>query len=274
MAVRKMTALFVCVCLLAAVFCACGRAENLTVTFLKVGKADAIVLRCGLGTVIIDTGETDDGEDLTAFLKAKGESTVDALILTHFDKDHIGGAEPLLEAVSVGTVLMPDYAGTSDLYASLILALSRTDVTVRRLTGEYGFSFGGAQIKVNAPAAYDSDEEEPDNDYSLIVTVIYGETRMLFMGDAEDERIGQWLTAGSAERCGLIKMPHHGVYGKQLTALLDVVSPAYAVICDSDKNPAEEKTLALLQERNVSVFETKNGDVTAVSDGNTIKVTK
>ena len=67
----------------------------LTATFLKVGKADAAVLTCGNRTLVIDTGEPDDGAQLVRFLQNAGAASVDALIITHFDRDHVGGAAAL-----------------------------------------------------------------------------------------------------------------------------------------------------------------------------------
>ena len=58
-------------------------------TFLKVGKADAIVLESGGRAMVIDTGEEDDGQELVDFLKNRNISLVDVLIITHYDKDHV-----------------------------------------------------------------------------------------------------------------------------------------------------------------------------------------
>ena len=67
--------------------------DTLEVCFLKVGKADAIVLMCRDETMVIDCGEEDDGREVLACLKSRGVKEVDVLVITHFDKDHVGGAE-------------------------------------------------------------------------------------------------------------------------------------------------------------------------------------
>ncbi|MDE5563750.1 MAG: MBL fold metallo-hydrolase, partial [Oscillospiraceae bacterium] len=64
----------------------------LTVIFLKVGKADGIVLQTAAHTVVIDCGEKSDGKKMVDFLEENGVKIIDYMILTHYDQDHIGGA--------------------------------------------------------------------------------------------------------------------------------------------------------------------------------------
>ena len=100
--------------LLVVVFAAkfVGKSEedpNLTITALSVGKADALVLQQGGHTVLIDTGEKDDGDKIVRFLKNQGIHAVDLLVITHFDKDHVGGAVNVLKHLDVNSILMPEY---------------------------------------------------------------------------------------------------------------------------------------------------------------------
>ena len=93
-----------CALLLAALLllsgCAAGRPDGslptLTVTFLDVGKADCILLEAEGCAAMIDAGNQGDAEEILALLSAKGISSLDFLLLTHLDKDHIGGADALI----------------------------------------------------------------------------------------------------------------------------------------------------------------------------------
>ena len=250
-------------------------ASSLTVRFLKVGKADAMIMTCGGETLVLDTGESDDGEELTEKLTAAGADRVDYLIITHFDKDHVGGAAELLEHFDVGTVYLPDYEGTSGEYAAFMAALSENDITPVRLDEDVSFSFGDAEVTINPPSSYEITDAaaDYDNNFSLITTIAHGDNTLLFMGDAEKAELSDWLENGNVTDCTLLKVPHHGDYNKALPALIEAVSPEYSVICNSEKNPAEEETLALLETAG-AVFETKDGDVTAVSDGETLAVSR
>ena len=56
---------------------------------MNVGKADAIILRTQNSTVIIDTGEDDEGHEIVSYLQQQNIDTIDYLIITHFDQDHV-----------------------------------------------------------------------------------------------------------------------------------------------------------------------------------------
>ena len=251
-----------------------GAAHALTGVFLDVGKADAIVLTCAGETLLIDAGETDDGDEVLSYLREQNAAAVDVLIITHFDKDHVGGAAALMAGIPVKRVLVPDYTGSSAEYRSFISAAADAGITPEALTQRVSFSLGDAEVTVDPPGDYSAagSTDDADNDLSLITTVTHGRNRLLFTGDAENARLNEWLDGGNARSCTLVKLPHHGVYHKALKDLLTATSPSCAVICDSEKNPAEDKTKNLLLERGVEVYETKDGIITAVSDGKRIDI--
>ena len=242
----------------------------LTVQFLKVGKADAMILTSGDEVLVLDTGESDDGGELLEKLAEAGADRVDYLIITHFDKDHVGGAAELLAGIDVGTVYLPAYEGTSEEYTAFMEALSESGITPVRLTEDVSFTFGEAEVTIEPPSSYEIEDEtsDYDNNFSLITTVVHGENTLLFMGDAEKAEISDWLQNGNVTDCTLLKVPHHGVYNKALQDLIEAVSPEYSVVCDSEKNPADAETLARLADS--EVFETKDGDITVISDGYTL----
>ena len=97
--------------------------------------------------------------------------------------------------------------------------------------------FGEALVKTEPPESYEAAENvvEQDNNFSLITTIVHGDNRLLFTGDAEKQRLHQWLSEENVEACDFLKVPHHGVYNTALKKLADAVSPKYAVICSSGK---------------------------------------
>ncbi len=250
-------------------------ADQLTVQILKVGKADAIIMTCGDEVLVLDTGESDDGAELVEKLTETGADKVDYLIITHFDKDHVGGAAELLANFDVGTVYLPDYEGTVEEYIAFVEAMAANSITPVRLSEDVTFTFGDASVTIEPPSSYEVTDEtaDIDNNFSLITTIVHGENTLLFMGDAEKAELKDWLENGNVTDCALLKVPHHGEYNKALANLIEAVTPEYSVICDSDKNPADEETLTLFSASS-TVYETKNGDVTVVSDGTNLTVTQ
>ena len=87
---------------------------ELEVTFFDVGKADSIILRAEDSTVIIDCGEKGDGKEMVSYLEENDVDTVDYLIITHYDKDHVGGAAKVINKLDVKNVLAPDYEEKSE----------------------------------------------------------------------------------------------------------------------------------------------------------------
>ena len=246
----------------------------LTVTALRVGKADALIAAVGSHTLLIDTGEEDDGQEVVDYLQKHGVSSVDAMIITHFDQDHVGGADTVLEQIPVKAVFVPDYDGTSTEYADFLLAAEAAEVPITRLTENRTFQLGEAEVLIEPPASCEipAGAVDYDNNFSLITTITHGENRLVFMGDAEKARIREWLGGDSAVPCDFLKVPHHGIYNKALEELFSTLSPQYAVICSSQKHPAEEKTLEMLKKYSRYVYETRNGDVLVISDGSRLEV--
>lgn len=255
--------------LLSAAACGLNPApEPLQVTLLRVGKADAIILRYAGKTMVIDTGESDDGKDLCRALSSLGSEQVDVLLITHFDKDHVGGAATLCRKMAVGRVLLPDYVGDNTETAAFLAALAARDLVPERLRESVSFSLGDCEVLVEPPEDYEAaGKAGSDNNLSLITTVQHGKLRLVFAGDAEKQRLRQWLKTDSALPCDFLKLPHHGVYNAALPQLLRQLQPAVTVICDSDKNTAEDSTLQALEAAGTRVYETKDGTVTVLSDG-------
>lgn len=251
-----------------------NQGKVLKATLLKVGKADAIVIQEGENTMVIDAGEEEDGEEVVEFLENQGISNVDTLIITHYDQDHVGGADTLVEAMEIGQVLLPAYEGDSTEYVDFMNALERKEIQPEFLTEEKEFYLGEAKVLAEPPLSYENEggAAEFDNNYSIITTVTYGKNNLLFTGDIEKQRIREWLENGEVPRCTFLKIPHHGIYNTALKELLTAVAPKYAVICSSNKNPADTQTLELLKQRNISVMETKDGNITVLSDGNDMEI--
>lgn len=249
--------------------------DALVITALSVGKADALVIQQGEQVLLIDAGEKDDGDDIVRFLRDRGIDQIDLLVVTHFDKDHVGGAAQVADQMEVSAVLMPDYEGDRPEYRKFLEVLEGHPDVRRVRTPTELLSLGALKVTVYpaaCPQTIRDTEEEYDNDLSLVTSIRYRDKSFLLTGDIEEERIGQMLREDVDWKHDWIKLPHHGRYQKALEDLLDAVSPEAAVICCSDKNPAEEKTLSLLEEKGISVWDTRDRNVVTVCDGEHITI--
>ncbi|MBQ8351516.1 MAG: MBL fold metallo-hydrolase [Clostridia bacterium] len=239
---------------------------DLTTVVFSIGKADAILIHDAEYAILIDTGETEDSAEILAYLRKKKIDNIDAMILTHYDKDHVGGAAGIVEGIEIGSVYGTYESKQSeeyDLYQDALNQKSLVPTVVEKKTNLF---FGNIHMTIYPPemGAYDTKES---NNSSLVIHMTYGKTSFLFGGDAQEDRIEELLTLGTALDCDFMKVPYHGNAINNLSALLAITTPDYAVITCSDKNPEDPSKITVLRDAGARVFLTRAGNVYATSDG-------
>ena len=257
----------------AVILCACtakdkadGGSADLCVRFFDMGKADSMLLDCGGKYMLIDCGEKNSGKELVKALKEQGIDELEYLVITHFDKDHVGGAEKVLKNLRVKNVLQNSREKNSDEYEDYVEAVSAAEVKLITVRDEYSFDLNGTGFRVTAGAGgYDKDKS---NNFSLVVTADHEGISFLFAGDIQSERIEEMLADG-AEHADILKIPHHGGEEEELPALLNALTPSVAVITSSDEEPESESTMEALKEAGVKTYLTREGTVCInVKNGN------
>lgn len=240
---------------------------------MKIGKADCIVLAEESYTVLIDCGESDDGTEIIKHLQEMGTDEIDCLIITHFDRDHIGGAADVIDAFPVKRLLEPDYepeSPDSEEYLAYRDAISRNQIQAESLNDDLQLNIGGMRMQIyTANAVYD---KNIDNNNSLVVDLTHEGNRFLFTGDIEKQRIQDMLEQGQINSCDFLKVPHHGRYNSALNDLFEAASPTYAAITCSVKNPPEQETLDALEAVGCIVYSTKDSEVHVRSTKNGVHV--
>ena len=260
--------------LLCMTACTKAQSDSMTLVVFKVGQADAMVLRSPHGVIMIDTGEDDDGAELLKYFKNTNISTINYLIITHFDKDHVGSADTLVENMKIKHVFVPNYTGSGKQYEQYVQAMADYNIKAKTIKKKTTVSLPGGTISFTLyPAAQANYAASNDNNQSLVISLTHGENSFLFTGDAETERIDELLQMGNLSHT-FLKVPHHGVYCEKSEEFFQAVSPKYAVITCSDKNPEDEETVSALEDLGAKVYLTRDGNVTCVSDGHTLTVTQ
>lgn len=247
-----------------------ANAKELKVTFLDVGKADAIVLQSESSTVVIDCGEKGDGKKISSILEESGTTVIDYLIITHFDKDHVGGAPKVLKTFDVKNVLTPDYTGNVSEYDKFAETLDGRGITPMKLKEDISFTLDDVDYTVYAPKKdFYGDGDSAENNFSLVTKAVHHNNTLLFTGDAMEERLDEIMDIG---KCTLLKVPYHGRKLDNLGDFLKAVEPKCAVVC-TDSNEFSGKMQDLLKKQKISTYATCfNGEITAVSDGSQIKI--
>lgn len=243
--------------------------QPLTVTFLKVGKADGIVIQTAAHTAVIDCGEKSDGSKMVEFLEENGVTSVDYMILTHYDQDHIGGAAKVLKNFTVQHVIAADYTEDSKEYEKLVQTMETQNLSFEIPSEPLSFRLDDAELTVFPHVAEDY-QEGFDNNCSLVTKITHHKNTLLFTGDAMQERLKEIMDIGD---CDLLKVPYHGRDIPNLPEFLDAVTPEYAVISTSAKE-LSDATVQALSDREIRTMTTcDDGSITAVSDGVSISLT-
>ncbi len=277
---RKLTAL---VSALTLVLVGCGKtadtssvqdtteatpATPLTVTFMKVGKADGIILQTANHTVVLDCGEKSDGKKMVARLNEAGVTDIDYLLLSHYDQDHIGGAAKVVENFNIWHVVGVDYSEDSSEFEKLSAAMETAGLHLECPTQEFSFQLDDALFTVYPHESADY-QDGFDNNCSLVVKVTHHDETLLFTGDAMQERLSEIMDIGD---CDLLKVPYHGREIANLPEFLAAVTPEYGVISTDDEN-LSAVTMQELADRNVETYVTyQDGNIVAVSDGSSIEI--
>ena len=179
--------------------------SDLKLHVFNAGKADSMLLYNDNFAVLIDAGEEELGESIVNYLNDLGISKLDYLIITHFDKDHVGGASKVINSIEIGSILQSNYVKESKVYDKYLEAIKTNNVKVTTVTKDVTFNFGDIKFVVNGP---DEEEyvEKPSNNSSLITKVYFKDNSLLFMGDAENLRISEYLNENN-ETFDFLKVP-------------------------------------------------------------------
>ena len=243
---------------------------DLEVYCFSAGKADAILLTTENSTVLIDAGEKGFGKTILAYLEEQGITAIDYMIITHFDQDHVGGAAKVINNISVGTVLQSNCPKDSEEYEKYCIALLNASIEPVTVQETMTISLDGVTYVVDPPHKNDYAEDDSNNS-SLIVSVYNGENSFLFTGDAQTERLEEFLDSND-EAYDFLKVPHHGGEDELMDDLIAEVSPAYAVITASDEELEADSTTSYLDAANVETYLTREGAVILDSDGTNISM--
>ncbi len=234
--------------------------DEITIDFLDIGKADCILIRTANVTAMIDTGEKENEEEILTFLKIHGVEKIDYLILSHFDKDHIGSAAGIIKSMPVMKVIESTFRSDREEYTEYHAAIDQRDIALVQIKEDLSFKIGeNIFFHVYAPKKAHYERKE-DNNASLIVEMKVGEKNLLFCGDAVEERIAEFISENKMTY-DLIKLPYHGRYLENYKEFLSSTKPKNCIITCSKKNMAADETLDILKENNVSYYLTENGNI-------------
>jgi competence protein ComEC len=238
---------------------------GLRITFLDVGQGDAILLQVREGAVLVDQGPPE--AEVARQLRELGIRRLAALVLTHPQRDHVGGAADVLARLEVEAVVDPRLPVPSP-YERDALDEAR-ERGVRVVVGRAGsvFRLGRLHLRLLWPAEPGLPADDP-NDHAIVLVASFGRVDSLLTADAETN-VTLPLRPPPVE---ILKVAHHGSADPGLPALLALVRPEAAVISVGTGNdyghPAPSTLAALARAPDLDLYRTdEDGRVTIESDG-------
>lgn len=263
-----------------------SRAPTLRMTVFDVGQGEAILLQSSVAeSLLIDTGGTPFGSGgldigsrvLAPALWARGVRSLQTMLVTHGDPDHLGGARAVMTdfapAQAWEGISVPRHKALQEWIAD---ATTRGIPVTQRVAGDR-VPFGNARLRVLHPQPADWERQRVRNDDSVVVEVVFGDVAILLTGDVgagvERELISQLTPA----RVRVLKVAHHGSRTSSSRELLEAWRPHVAVIscgrANSFGHPAPE-VLQRLEAVGATVYRTdRDGQITLQADGHHLSVT-
>lgn len=244
--------------------------QGLRITVLDIGQGDAILLQVPQGTVLVDTGPPEG--EAARQLRELRVRRLAALVLTHPDRDHTGGAEAVLGKLDVERLLDPYQAASSPYRRDALAAAGERGVPLEQVRAGSAFRLGRLRLRVIWPVGSGATRDDA-NRLAVVILASYGEIDALLTADAETDVTAR-LRSTPVE---ILKVAHHGSADPGLADELRELRPAVATISAGRQNdyghPHASTLAALRGSPGLQLYRTdEDGRVVIETDGKRIAV--
>jgi competence protein ComEC len=247
---------------------------RLHVVFFDVGQGDGIFIRTPGGAQVI----IDGGPSPAAMADAVGrrmpfwDRSIELVIMTHADEDHVGGLIPILERYHIERAIEPGYPHVSGPYLRWRDLLREKGIDTHFARAGMWIHLGdGVWLEVlNPPEPLLQGTNTDVNNNAVVVRLTYGETSFLLTGDIEAEAEGQ-LVGNRRLPAQVLKLAHHGSDTSTTSGFLAAAQPWVAVVsvgADNRFGHPSNDVMARVMQTGAHIYRTdKHGEVEFVSDG-------
>ena len=257
--------------------------NNLQVYFLNVGQGDSAFIETPENhQIIIDGGPDSSALSKISELMPFWDKTIDLVVLSHPEKDHMQGLLDILKRYKADYILDSGIKKESAEYREWqkILEYQKENGTkiVFVKNGDI-VRLGKTEIKIISPFEDFSGQATDDstNEACIVSKLVFGNNSFLFTGDISTKTEKEIISSGEDATCDVLKVSHHGSKYSTSEDFLANISSKFAVIevgKNSYGHPTQE-TLQRLEKFGIQVLRTDtSGDVKFVSDGENIKIIK
>lgn len=250
--------------------------SKLTVAFLNIGQGDAIFIEAPSGNqLLIDGGPGKTVLRELSQVMPFYDHSIDIVMATHPDADHIGGLPDVLERYKTDLFLEPGVEGDTNVYKELESKVK--SLKIKRLKVRRGMVVDlgeGTLLQILFPVT--DPEGMETNTASIVARLIYGEHEFLLTGDSP-KNIEEYLTKESCKGCpfaleaDVLKAGHHGSKTSTSDLFVRAVAPKYAVISagrDNRYGHPHQEVLDTLTQHKIQILRTdQSGTIIFKGDG-------
>ena len=228
--------------------------KPLNITVFGFIDADSTLITNGETNIIIDAGEKEHGSIIVEELKAQGIEEIDCLILSHPDKDHIGGAADIIKNIKVKQIIQSNLQKDTKLQNELNKMIQEYNINTINATKTEIYNFGDIRIKIFSPSKLSYNKS---NNYSLIAYMEYAERKLLFAGDSENKRLKEAMNYNIRDM-DFYKVAHHGRANNLSGSFIEKIRPKIAVITSDH---GDDEIIKALEDSNAHILFTSNGNI-------------
>ena len=189
------------------------------------------------------------------FIKSKGVKTIDKLILTHADQDHVGGAPAILEELQVGEILIPFEQRDEFRETEVIEMASKLNIPVKEVQAGMCWEAGNAKFTILSPV----EEVEDKNESSIVIKATINQLDWLLVGDLGKSGENKLLQNEMDLKADILKVGHHGSRNSSTKEFIRAVNPKVAVISSGRDNRfghPHKEVIDLLYSQNIRIYRT------------------
>ncbi len=223
----------------------------MSVHAIDVGQGDCTLVRVSDVTILIDSGERGNGDDVLEYIDDLGISRLDYVIATHPHSDHIGGLTEVMKGIDVDCLIMPevseDMIPISSAYSDFMdIAIEKKSdgMKIERATAGNTYVLTDyAEMTVLSPLG---DSYLDLNDYSVAILIACNDVTFFSAGDITHTAEKELMEKYPNLLADLMKISHHGGDESNLKAFIRQLSPTYAYICCGEDNSYGHPTETVL----------------------------
>jgi len=250
----------------------------LEVVFFDVGQGDAIFIKSPQGhQVLIDGGSNAKILEKLAQVMPFYDKSLDLVILSHPEKDHMGGLIEVLKRYKVDYVLWTGIRRETPEFEEWLKSLNKEGARVKIAQAGQKIVVSGVILDIFHPfESLKGKKFKDSNNTSIVSKLSFGRNSFLLTGDIYQSKERKMIEKGFSLDSEVLKIAHHGSKTSTCKEFLEAVSPKIAVISVGERNPYRHpswQVLTRLTEFGTQILRTdEKGDIKFESDGKNLKI--